>query len=808
MRRRARLLAGAAWLAALLTVPVGVIAQSQREAVSNRTRLWEPRDVRRALGTAFGDVNVPPPAAAAPTLPSAFGGTVGITEAPLEPPGAPAVAATPPPAGPATPAPATQTPATTQPGRPTAPDRNAPVTFTAESISYDEPSETVTAVGRVEAWQNDRVLQADRVTFDRRTGIARAEGNVVLLEPDGQVLFAERAELNQDFSAGVAQGMRGLLADNGRMAATAARRRDGRLTEMYRGVYTTCDPCERDPQRAPLWQIRARRAQHDQELKRLEYWGPTLQMAGIPILYLPYLSHPDPTVKRSSGLLPPLFGRTEYLGQIASIPYYGVIDDQSDFTVEPILTTSQGGVLAGEYRRRFDTGYLTFRGSGTRDSENAWRGHILGASRVALNDTWTTGFNLARVSDISYLRNYRFGSPAYLTTRPFVEGFWPRSYALLDASAYQGLSSVDAFIASPVVLPRTLFAYNGPAGRYGGRFSFDFGNFAIWRNGGTDTQRYGGRASWSSEFIDGIGSRWTVGTRLDMYGYNFSDYQLGTNRITSGTAGVALPQLFGMWRLPLHRRYGSTTHVIEPIIQAIGATSPGVGGYPNEDSRDLEFTDANLFSLNRFPGRDRLEGGVRMNYGLRNTLFLENGGNLEVIFGQSLRTQADPVYGPQSGLAGRSSDYVARFSIDPVPWLGIAYRTRFASDQWRQTFTDLSAYVTQGPLAAVASYILVPPSVQAFRPVRREEVGGVLYGGPFANTPLDRWRGFGGAYYNVEQSRFVSTLFGLIYEDECFVFDVRYVRAYTNPALQAAGGTTVLFNLVFKTVGDFGFSAF
>ncbi len=36
---------------------------------------------------------------------------------------------------------------------------------------------------------------------------------------------------------------------------------------------------------------------------------------------------------------------------------------------------------------------------------------------------------------------------------------------------------------------------------------------------------------------------------------------------------------------------------------------------PNEDSLDFEFTDDNLFSLNRFPGIDRLEGGPRANVG-------------------------------------------------------------------------------------------------------------------------------------------------------------------------------------------------
>jgi LPS-assembly protein len=751
------------WLAGAAALCLSTAAA---EAQNARSRVWEPRDARRALDAALDQTRGPPPSAGAPV----------------------------PPAPPPPPAPAA--------------DPRAPVTFTAGSISYDEPSQTVVAVGRVEAWQGDRVLQADRVTFDRVTGVARAEGNVVLVEPDGQVLFAERAELNQDFSAGVAQGMRGLLADNGRMAATAARRREGRLTEMFRGVYTTCDPCTQDPNRAPLWQIAARRVQHDQQQKRVEYWNGTLQMAGIPVAWVPYLYHPDPTVERASGLLPPLLGQSRTLGAFFTVPYHWVIDGQSDATIEPLITSKERGGLFGEYRRRFDSGYLSFRGSGAYDSDDDWRGHLFAAGRFTVSDTWRAGFDAARASDISYLRNYRLGSPRFLTTRPFAEGFWSRSYALFDAATYQGLRTIDSDRRSPQVLPRAVFDFVGTPDRYGGRFSFDLASYNIFRQQGTDTRRLGGRMGYAVEAADGIGGRWSAGGRIDLLGYNFSDFRNGNRADDSGSAGVAHPQAFAMWRMPLFRRYGATTHMIEPIVQVVTAPNTSRGRFPNEDSRDVEFTDANLFALNRFPGRDRLEGGTRLNYGLRNTLFLPQGGTLEAMFGQSLRAHRDDTFDRQSGLAGRSSDYVARLSADPLPWLNVAYRTRFANDQLRQTFTDLSATVGRNPLAVSASYVLVPPSVTGNRATRREEVSGGVTLGPFEGTALANWRGLAAASYDIEQNRFVGTVFGAIYEDECFAFDVRYLRSFTNPALQAEGGTTVLFQLVFKTVGEIGFSAF
>ena len=112
--------------------------------------------------------------------------------------------------------------------------RNQPVTFTADTVEYDRENSLVIAQGHVEAWQDDHVLRADHVTFDRNTGVSAAKGNVVLLEPDGQVLFADYAELTQDMKSGVLRDMRAILAENGRMAANGARRTEGEINEMSR----------------------------------------------------------------------------------------------------------------------------------------------------------------------------------------------------------------------------------------------------------------------------------------------------------------------------------------------------------------------------------------------------------------------------------------------------------------------------------------------------------------------------------------------------------------------------------------------
>jgi LPS-assembly protein len=277
------------------------------------------------------------------------------------------------------------------------------------------------------------------------------------MEPTGEVYFSEYAEFTNEMRDGVIAALRVLLSDNSRMAATGAKRTNGTITELQKGVFSPCDLCASDPTKPPLWQIKAFRVVHDSDAKEIEYRDAILELAGIPVFYTPYLSTPDPTVKRRSGFLFPSFGHDSNLGTVAKTPYYWVIDNQRDATITPIYTSDQGPVLEGQYRQRFTHGSLFLEGSITNgdksgtnvpSGEKANRGHIIGNGRFDLDETWRTGFDLARATDATYMRRYGFGggntflggdnsvagvgglnSSKELTTTAFVEGFSERNYA-------------------------------------------------------------------------------------------------------------------------------------------------------------------------------------------------------------------------------------------------------------------------------------------------------------------------------------------------------------------------------------------
>src|SRR5690606_34013549 len=69
----------------------------------------------------------------------------------------------------------------------------------AREIVYNNDRNTVSAVGDVHLYYQGRVLEADRVIYDRNTRRVYAEGNARLTETDGTVATGERFELTDDF---------------------------------------------------------------------------------------------------------------------------------------------------------------------------------------------------------------------------------------------------------------------------------------------------------------------------------------------------------------------------------------------------------------------------------------------------------------------------------------------------------------------------------------------------------------------------------------------------------------------------------
>ncbi|MEN9498810.1 MAG: hypothetical protein RIS83_629 [Pseudomonadota bacterium] len=694
---------------------------------------------------------------------------------------------------------------------------DAPVTFTAAEVEYDQNNAVVTARGNVEAFQGARVLRADEFTYDRNTGVATARGNVQLIEADGQVIFAESAVLSNQMRDGVLQGLRGYLQMNGRIAAAGARRTDGSLFDLSRVLYTVCDPCRDDPLAPPLWQFRARTATLDQTEKQVRYRDAFLEMAGIPVLWAPYFQHPDGSASRQSGFLSPSFGITKYLGGFIETPYYWAIDEHQEMLLKPLTSTRVAPNLGVDYRRRFNNGEIEVLSSigyldGRDGTQEGPAGHIFAKGRFALDENWRAGFDVNRATSEEYLRIYKYGARRLLPSTIYTEGFWgTEGFVRFDGRAYQGLRRSDDISRIPLVFPNVYADWESPEDSLGGRFTVDTSNFAVFRGTGTSTRRLASRVGYSLPRMDNAGGIWTLRAQSDLAAYDFDDINLAPNYATGSANGQSTQANIraGLdWRMPFLRDSGEYgRQLIEPRIQLV--TGPVTGNQmriPNEDSIVLDFNDSNLFALNRFSGRDRQESGSRADMALRGAWFLPEDRQLEAVIGRSFRIQEDggPFY-QYSGLEKRASDWVSRLTFRPTSWLDLTGRARRDGETWAARSYDVSASVeASSNTRFTVGYLQTPPLPYLTPYSQREEIAvGVT-------QRLGLWRVSAFGRHDIEIARPVVAGVSAIYEDECFIFETRFVKRYaedpTTNALYPAN-TMLLFRLGFKTIGDFGMRA-
>src|ERR1044072_2429849 len=233
-----------------------------------------------------------------------------------------------------------------------------------------------------------------------------------------------------------------------------------------------------------------------------------------------------------------------------------------------------------------------------------------------------------------------------------------------------------------------------------------------------------------------------------------------------------------------------------------------IGKMPNEDAQSLIFDDSNLFSVNKFSGWDRIEGGTRLNAGVQYTAQFNRGGFVNVLFGQSYQLFGQNSFavpdsvntGLNSGLETSRSDYVARVAYQPDNIY--TFISRFLLDgnsfQVRRVAGERRANFDRGQLPALYGSYDKQPEIGFIE--RRQAVTGQV---TFKFT--QNWSVLASARYDIEAKQINQHRFGLGYIDDCFAISVNYLTDYNY-----SGTTTtdhkVLLVINLRTIGGTSFS--
>lgn len=536
-------------------------------------------------------------------------------------------------------------------------------TLVADNVSLNEDQQLI-ASGNVEVLFDGTRLTAQAIIYDQRSDTLEITGPIFLKTADGTILTADRATLDPRLENGMLQSARIVLDQQLQLVANQIDRRDGQYSQLYKSAATSCRVCGDTP---PLWEIRAERVVHDRSNRQLYFENVTFHVRGIPLVWLPRMRLPDPTLDRATGFLIPEQRNTSQLGTGIKVPYFITLGDHKDLTLTPYLSP-ETRTLELVYRQAFANGDLRVRGAVSDDTlRTTDRSYVFANANFNLPNDYRLRFDIEAASDRAYLRQYGYSGKDRLDSAISLERIDDRSLYRARYTYYQTLRDDEVNSSLPPIIADLSYGQRfTPA--FGGTVDYETSLDIAYRysdadgDAGRDVVRGGVRGGWQDSRIlaGGILAEAKLEARADLYVVDNDDTYAETLVRIVPAGGIAL-----RWPLGLQTATGAT-HLLEPVISLSWAQSLG-GTPPNEDSIRTELDRANLFDLSRFAGDDAYETGSQAAAGLVWTRIGASGAVSTVGIGRVFRAETQDGFTRSSGLDERRSDLLiaAQLSLQP-----------------------------------------------------------------------------------------------------------------------------------------------
>lgn len=572
-------------------------------------------------------------------------------------------------------------------------------TLVADSVTLS-PNNRLVAQGNVEVFYETTRLSAEQIIYDPESDRLLIEGPILIQTSDGTLFTADRADIDPRLENGLLVSARMILNRQLQLAANQIDRVDGRYTQLTRVAATSCSVCGQED---PLWDIRARHVTHDQQERQLFFDDAVFRIRGLPILWLPRLRLPDPTLDRATGLLLPEMKSSNLLGFGLKLPYFIKLGDHRDLTLTPYFSTSTN-TLEFRYRQAYISGGIEINGAVSQDDirPGETRYYLFADGSFALGNDYNLRFALQNTSDDGYLLDYGYSSKDRLESGVWIERIREDELFSGQLVAFQGLVPLVTNDSTPPILGDVSYEkLYFPS--LGGRLGLNGAIESHLRPDADPLER--------DVFRIGFGADWTnswhsqTGLLVDYgAGLSFDGYATWDDASTDEWVTRISPSLQARISYPMAKTgENGVAQTIEPIVAL--SWSEVFGGTPaNEDSTRAEFDETNLFALSHFSGEDRSENGLRLAFGGAWTRATKNGTEARVSVGKLWQQNPSDDFTSSSGLDGQMSELLVSGQIRFQNGLFLLGRTLLDEDfspskselrlDWARDGFDLSAAYT------------------------------------------------------------------------------------------------------------------
>jgi len=670
----------------------------------------------------------------------------------------------------------------------------------AERMSYAQDTEIVTASGDVKIQYRGRELRADKITWDQKSDRIIARDNVILIDTDGTSVTSQSAELQDEMKQATLKKFSLMMKNNLRFKGETATRESGKLTSVRKSIFTACKPCKNNPDASPTWQLRSGQTVYDEKDETISHKNVRLEMRGVPVFYLPYLTHPAPNVKKRSGFLFPILKSSTDTGGDVALPYFINLAPDYDLTLSPRYISDGSSMLGFEWRQKTSQGTYNIAGNGlwldeedNLDNDKTFRGNIQSKGAFKLSENWQAGYDYWWVSDKSFMRRYDINDDDFFTSKAYIRQTNGRNMVdirLLDFKT--SIFNIDEDV-QPEVAPqiRTEHYFDNLAG---GELRVTSDIVSMSRKNGADLNRAVAETEWNRQSI------LKSGQILDYFGgvrgaYHDYETDSGEQR-NKDEESVLLAHTGIRWRMPFIKRQASGAVIIEPTAQIIIANEEtSEGTVPNEDSLSSEFDSLNLFDVYRHTGYDRFDTGNRIDVGVNTVFEGDKGSSYRMFVGKSYRDKAleRPTIGTEQD--AKASDWLLDIGFEQGSVLGFNGQLRFDDDDQKLIRSDGEIYASIKKAHFSLHYSHLDASITPDG-VEREEARS-----SFDFSLSENWLLNGHVRYDMEREKRLKNSIGLIYRDDCTDISLSFNQSFTqNGNIGPRNGVT--FKIILRTLGS------
>ncbi len=467
---------------------------------------------------------------------------------------------------------------------------------------------------------------------------------------------------------------------------------DEERTKIYKVAFTTCNTKNK---KCPGWELQAEEFTHDKKKKVFEYKNSWLKILDKKILYFPFFSHPDPSVKRKSGFLTPVYGSSNEFGSWVNIPYFKVISEEKDMTFNPRIYADDKFILQSEYRQAFENSNMISDFSVNNDGKNT-NTHLFSKIDGSLNSKTNFEFKFQDVSNDDYLKVHNLSSStslieneSLLTTQLNITKNIDNNTNLdTNFTIYEDLSKKDSD-RFQYILPNFIYSKNiDIPDNYNGNFIFK--SIGFQKN--YDTNKY--ESLLINDFLfesNNIFSKSGLQSKYDFLIKNFNSYTENSSSYVEKEDYEVFGSFLFKSTYPLKKINKNSTNYLKPIM----ALRYSPNNTKNISDKDVRLDFNNIFSLNRIGTNEIVEGGKSASFGFEyEKINYKNRKIISFNIANSIRDKKNDNLPTKSKLNNTRSDLVGNLSFSPNQFLDLDYNFSYDKNLNESNYDAISTTIS------------------------------------------------------------------------------------------------------------------